>query len=97
MNKAISYRKDGKIIIEIPEELISFAIKSEYDSNCFLKDPWFVIKNQDQLMNEISNKILNFGETDNNEPKFLKLLDAIVIDIFESGSTALEEKYHNYN
>ena len=78
-NKIKSYRKDGNIIIEIPEETLIFAVENNPEDSAKVTD-------KEEFLNYISNSLVEeIGfDSDSGLSSFYRLLDEAAIDAVES-------------
>lgn len=84
-----TYRKDGKIILEIPEETVLDA------ATFFPEGAGLRVINKERFLNFFTENLEVCGETDEESPHILRLFHQVISEAYEQGY-GLEES-QNYN
>jgi hypothetical protein len=78
-----AYRKNGKIIIEMPEDNLIFAIENSPRFNAKITD-------REVFLNEFVNRLLEYSSGTDDDPLFFRLLDDVTENILEYGGDGIE-------
>lgn len=85
MNKTTkAYRKNGKIIIEVPENNLIFAVENS---------PRFYsakITDREAYLNGVVDNLLEYTSGTDDDPLFFRLLDDVTEDMIESAADGIE-------
>lgn len=76
-------RKDDKIVIEIPEDVLVFAL--EQSPRAYLK-----VLDKEAFINEVVDRIFEHCSGTDDEPMFFRLLDEIAEDMAEYGHPSIK-------
>lgn len=82
-NQPKAYRKDGKIIIEMPEDSLVFAVENS---------PYYGAKvtNRKAYLNSVVDNLLEYTDGTDDDPMLFRLFDHITEEMLESGADGIE-------
>ncbi len=78
-----AYRKSGKIIIEMPEDNLIFAMENSPRFNGKITD-------KQGYLNEIVKQLLEYTSGTDDDPLFFRVFDEITEDMIESAHESIK-------
>ena len=78
-----AYRKGGKIIIEMPESNLIFAVENNPRYGVW-------ISNKEAYLDNVTKNLLEYTSGTDDDPLFFRLFDEITEDMLEYGGDGVE-------